>query len=202
MARACPAGAAPWDDAGVAAAVHVWVGEDGPRSEAATVEVDRRSGVLRAAVTVAWFGPEPWRLDYEVSTHAGYATAGVSLVVSRPGGLRRLTLVGDGAGAWEVDGRPAPALDGALDVDIGLSVVANALPVLRCGLLAPEAQVVDLVVARVAVPDLTVERDEQRYEPLGGGRVRFGSGGFSAELTVDADGLVRRYPDLAVRVGR
>jgi uncharacterized protein len=52
----------------------------------------------------------------------------------------------------------------------------------------------------VSVPDLTVAEAEQRYEPLGEGQVRFGSGTFTADLTFDDEGLVVRYEGLAERL--
>ena len=55
-------------------------------------------------------------------------------------------------------------------------------------------------MAWVSVPDLAVSASEQRYEPLDRGVVRFRSGSFSADLELDADGFVVRYPGLAERV--
>ncbi len=49
----------------------------------------------------------------------------------------------------------------------------------------------------VDVPSLEVSRAEQRYEPLGDGKVRFSSGSFVADLDFDADGFVVRYEGLA-----
>jgi hypothetical protein len=59
----------------------------------------------------------------------------------------------------------------------------------------------DLVMAFVTVPDLTVTRSEQRYTPLGAGRVNYASGDFSADIHFDDDGLVRLYEDYLERVG-
>jgi hypothetical protein len=59
---------------------------------------------------------------------------------------------------------------------------------------------VDLAVAWVALPDLTVHVSKQRYEHLEPGRVRFTSGYFAADLELDEDGLVVFYPGLASRV--
>ena len=46
-------------------------------------------------------------------------------------------------------------------------------------------------------PSLAVVPLEQTYTALGDGRVRYVSGSFTAELTVDADGFVTHYPGLA-----
>lgn len=187
----------------VVAAVHAWTGEDGPRGEVAEVVIDGER--LRAAGTQLWLGPAPHRVDYVVATHRGFATATVAVVATGDGWERRTSLVADGAGRWEVDGVPAPALDGALDVDIGWSPLTNTLPVLRTGMAggggAGGPVAVDLVAAWVAVPSLAVAPMTQRYERVGEGRVRYRSDRFTAVLDLDADGLVVRYPGLATRVG-
>jgi uncharacterized protein len=40
---------------------------------------------------------------------------------------------------------------------------------------------------------------DQIYTSLGGGKVRFASETFSADLTIDDEGFVREYPGLATR---
>ncbi len=58
-------------------------------------------------------------------------------------------------------------------------------------------------MAWVSVPDLQVHADEQHYVHLAPERVRFSQpSGFAAELLLDADGLVRRYPGIAERFRR
>jgi hypothetical protein len=60
-------------------------------------------------------------------------------------------------------------------------------------------------MACVDVPSLTVHESEQRYEHLAPGIVRYVDRGrfegFTAELELDPDGLVLRYPGLAERAG-
>lgn len=98
----------------------------------------------------------------------------------------------------EVAGGPSldVGLDGADCFDLGFSPLFNSLPVLT-GLEQPT----DFVMSFVDVPSLGVSRSEQRYEPLGDGRVRFTSGSFVAELAFDDDGFVVHYEGLAERVG-
>lgn len=83
--------------------------------------------------------------------------------------------------------------------DLGFSPLFNTLPIRRDGLhRGGEAR--DYVMAWVNVPSLELHRSEQRYEPLEPGRVRFSSGIFGADLDVDDDGLVVRYPGIAERI--
>jgi uncharacterized protein len=96
-----------------------------------------------------------------------------------------------------VDGPSADLrLDGTDFFDLAFSPLLNSLPV-----LAGLEQATDFVMSFVDVPSLEVSPAEQRYEPLGEGRVRFRSGDFVADLEFGADGLVTRYERLAERVG-
>jgi hypothetical protein len=58
----------------------------------------------------------------------------------------------------------------------------------------------EYVMRWVSVPELQVEESRQRYEPLGGGAVRFSEGSFVADLAFDAEGVVTRYEGLAERL--
>jgi uncharacterized protein len=90
------------------------------------------------------------------------------------------------------------ALGDADFFDLGYSPLFNSLPVIRDGLLRrgpPRAY----VMSWVDVPSLEVSRSEQRYEPLGGGSVRFMAGDFTAEIRFDEDGFVLAYPGIGTR---
>lgn len=106
----------------------------------------------------------------------------------------------DGALELEiVGGRSQRVEPGAADfVDLGFSPLTNTLPILRDRLHRGGGSR-DYVMALVDVPSLEVSRSEQRYEPLGPNVVRFSSGDFEAELELDEDGFVVRYPGLAER---
>ena len=102
-------------------------------------------------------------------------------------GVLRLELVGERKAVVE--------LDGADYFDLAYSPLFNSLPV-DDGLDEPR----DFTMRFVDVPSLEVTLGPQRYEPLGGRRVRFRSGDYAAELAFGADGLVDRYEGLAERV--
>jgi hypothetical protein len=83
--------------------------------------------------------------------------------------------------------------------DLGWSPLFNSLPVFRDGLLRGGSPR-DYVMRWVDVPSLEVSASEQRYEPLGGGAVRFRAGTFTADIRFDEDGLVLEYPGIARRL--
>jgi hypothetical protein len=161
--------------------------------------------------------PAHYRLDYQLETSAGFVTSVLRVTSTGQGWRRTLDLRRDEAGVWSVlaeeDGDaelPSPgadpaALAGAVDCDLGLSPVTNLMPVLRHDLLAG-GRPVELITAWVSVPDLSVRPDGQRYSFLRSGsdhsvlRYEATDGSFTADVTVDHEGLVLDYPGIARRL--
>ncbi len=178
----------------------IWRGLGEWRAEASYVRIE--DGSLSAYGTQLGAEPEPYRLDYSLRTGADYVTETLELSLLRGGALKRLVLARKPDGSWTADDAPLPEVEGALDCDLGLCPLTNTMPVLREKLLDPGAEPVEFVMAWVAVPDLTVHRSEQRYEPMDEHHVRYVGRhrSFVGELELDDDGLVVRYPELAERV--
>lgn len=110
-------------------------------------------------------------------------------------------LQADGAGHWSsASGGPLASLDGCIDVDIAATPFTNTLPIRRLALKPGDSA--EIKVAYIAIPDLSVNPARQRYTCLearpDGARYRYESldSGFTAELRVDADGLVIDYQEL------
>jgi uncharacterized protein len=90
-------------------------------------------------------------------------------------------------------------LDGADFFDVFASPFFNSLPVMRDGLLeAGPAR--DYVMQFVQVPELSVERSDQRYEPFDQRVVRYSSGLFESEIAFDDEGFVIHYQGFLERV--
>jgi uncharacterized protein len=179
----------------------IWQGIDEWRAEAARVDLGPRG--LGATGTQIGADPSPYRLDYELEVGSGWITNRLSVRVTSAAGERGLLLEHDARGGWRLDGEPAPALVGALDCDLGLSPLTNLMPVRRHALHERDG-VAEILVAWVSVPDLSLHASRQRYEHVRPGVVRFTDlglhEGFTAELELDADGLVLLYPELARRM--
>ena len=169
--------------------VLVWLGLGAFRAEVAHVELE--GDRLFARGTQIGIDPEPYEVRYELETGAGFVTERLLLESRTRGGVNSLELV-RGSSA-ELDWGP--------DCDLGFSPLTNTMPVLRHG-LHRGGGALDLVMAWVSVPDLTVHRAAQRYTFLEPGLVRYEGvdSGFTADLVLDADGFVVRYPGLAERV--
>jgi hypothetical protein len=144
----------------------------------------------------------PFRLAYEVRCDAywrgRYARVGV------PGEPPKTELLSDGEGNWATsDGRAVAYLEGCGYVDISETPYTNTLPIWRLGLAPGESA--EICVAYFDGTELQPWPEPQRYTCLekdsDGGLYRFVSldGGFTADLPVDADGLVFDYPGLFKR---
>jgi uncharacterized protein len=175
----------------------IWKGIEEWRAEAARVELD--AGRLAATGTQISDDPRPYRADYRLETGEGFVTRRLVVEV----GAERLVLERSQSGEWTANAESLGGLNDALDCDLAFSPLTNAMPILRHG-LHRTAGGADFVMAWVDVPELGVHVSRQRYTHVRPGVVRFESldgesAGFTAELELDDDGLVLRYPELAVR---
>jgi len=176
----------------------LWRGLDEWRAESAHVRID--GDRMTATGTQLGVTPEPYRLDYTLRTGPEFVTETLELSVLQTGALKRLLLVRGPDGSWTGDGRELPEVHGALDCDIQNCPLTNTMPVLRDRLLAPGAESRAYVMAWIAVPELTVHRSDQWYQPMDERHVRYVGVGtnFVADLEYDEDGLVLNYPEMAV----
>lgn len=175
------------------------------------------TGSLTASGVAIGTDPLPYELRYELATADGFVTGILTAESRGTGWHRRIELRHEGRGGWAIEaeglgepGLPAAGGDpatvtGALDCDLGGSPLTNTLPVLRHRLF-DGGEDVDVDTAWVSVPDLAVHRSEQRYRFVEGRRhgavIRFElrDETFAADLELDADGIVVRYPGLAALV--
>jgi uncharacterized protein len=173
-----------------------WSAWDGSGLEVARLTEDAH-GLQAVGELSAEPGEPPWA-QYALACDAGWRTRDLRVQLADGRGL---VLASDGAGAWTVDGRPAPALAGAIDVDLSGTPLTNTLPLRRLALgLGDRARI---SCAYVDLPSLAVRLDAQRYTRLGESRYHFESPshGFARDIIVDDDLLVVSYPGLFRRVG-
>jgi uncharacterized protein len=115
-------------------------------------------------------------------------------------GSQQLSLKADEARHWWWNGRPAPHLEGCVDVDVASTPLTNAFPINRLASLAVAERRI-LPVAWVDVPTLQVTRVEQTYRRLGPNRWEYSDPTHGAfELSVDEQGFVIDYEGLASRI--
>lgn len=170
--------------------------------DSAWVELDSEGLVIDGRIAAR--RPEPHTVAYHLEVDADSVTRALTVDVRRAAGASSVDVRNE-AGRWTVDGLPRPDLDGAVDVDVAGCPLTNVMPIRRHDLVR-RAGSHDLLMAFVDVPELRVLPDRQRYTHVrtldaGGAIVRYESGDFRSDLTVDADGFVLDYPRLGRRVG-
>ena len=146
---------------------------------------------------------EPWSVRYALGLDTDWRARSAHVVGRSRSGAHETRIERDESGAWRVNGRPAPELNGCPDVDLEGSAFTNALPVHRLGLEV--GQSADAPAAYVRALDLSVERLEQRYARLedeaGHARYDYESPAFDFRCVLTYDEhLVLEYPGIAVRV--
>jgi hypothetical protein len=119
---------------------------------------------------------------------------------NRVGRQRHLQVSRWADGTWWINGLAAPELNGCDDIDLMASPVTNVLPIRRLDLLQRRGSA-KIDAAWVRLEELDVVKVRQQYTYLRPGAdgthaVQYTSldSGFSADLTVDTDGLVITYP--------
>jgi uncharacterized protein len=176
-----------------------WRGVEEWLAEHARVELT--DGCVMATGVQLGVEPKEYRVDYRLEVPSNWVTRRLEVDAAGAGWRHSLVLEHDGSGAWTRDGEHVPALDGAMDCDLAYSPLTNVMPIRRYDLHTGGGSR-DFLMAWVSVPDLAVHASRQRYVHVRRGVVRYVSldDDFRAELELDSDGLVVRYPRLAERV--
>lgn len=160
--------------------------------------------VLADGVIIGIAGGMPFRVRYVIRCDESWRVREVRVSLL-DAGEPAIALLTGGDGHWTTDlGESLPDLDGCLDIDLTATPFTNTLPIRRLRLQLGDSA--DLLVAYLNVPEFRLETARQRYTCLEAGpdrsRYRFETlpCGFTAEILVDADGLVIDYPELFQRV--
>ncbi|HEY7347306.1 MAG TPA: putative glycolipid-binding domain-containing protein [Ktedonobacterales bacterium] len=166
--------------------------------------VENDTGIVADSLVLGIEDTTPFRLWYQVWVDRGWNVRECLLKVDGEQG-RTVHLSTDGQGHWtDAAGVACSALDGCLDIDISCTPFTNTLPLRRLALAPGEGR--DLLVVYFTVPDLSVRPVRQRYTCLSrtasGGIYRYEGveSNFTADLPVDAQGLVLDYPGIWKRV--
>jgi len=164
------------------------------------------SGYVASSVVIVVEDEQPFSIWYGIRCDADWGVQSVDVQLFHSGNRdTKIALIADGKGHWRLpSGQSLPALDGCVDVDITATPFTNTLPIRR--LAFSPGQSAELLMAYIIVPEMEVQPSRQRYTCLeqseSGGLYRYEglSTGFTAEILVDADGLVIDYKGLFRRV--
>jgi uncharacterized protein len=170
----------------------VWEWRDRPGLEHLSLDIGPEA-IRACGLVMVQLGPEPLRVAYTVELDGGWNFRRTRITVERDGASKPLEVERTDDGRWLVDGWGRPDLADCADIDIMATPFTNSLPIRRLA-FEPERPRT-LQVAYIRLPELIVEPAVQDYTRLAADRFRYRSrsSGFTADLTVDPDGLVLDY---------
>lgn len=175
------------------AATILWRRVDRPGHESARVSPDATGWTLAGGAVFAHEG-RPCRLDYRIVCNSEWRTRSATVTGWVGADEIDVTIQVD-EGRWRLNGVECPQVEGCIDLDLNFSPSTNLLPLRRLNLaVGAEAEV---RAAWLRFPGFTFEPLPQLYRRLSEDVYRYESGGgaFVRDLTVNAAGLVTRYPD-------
>jgi hypothetical protein len=175
----------------------VWEWCDRPGLEHLLLEIEddgssRADGLVMVALSGTLL-----RLRYAIQCAAQWRFRSAAITAESGGTIRERRIERGEDGAWTIDGAARPDLAPCGDIDIMGTPFTNTMPIRRLAL--PPEQPVALSVVYVAIPDLAISVAAQDYTRRDTGappaqfRYRSLGSDFTAELSVDADGVVIDY---------
>jgi hypothetical protein len=186
----------------------LWAPWEAPGLEHLRLEMGAETISADGAI-IAVFNGEVFRASYQIVCDSAWRVREVRILASHPAATV-LHLHVDGDGRWSnTSGELLSELDGCIDVDFAATPFTNTQPIRRLDLQVRETA--EIAVVYIDAPSLDVTPVQQRYTYLessvDGARYRFEAlpypalpSGFTAELSVDTDGLVSDYPPLFRRI--
>ena len=146
--------------------------------------------VLRGVALIEHDGA-PCALDYEVVCDESWRTRSTVVTGLVGDEIVDVSILATAAGVWTMNGRDVDAVAGCIDVDLNFSPSTNTLPIRRLQLeVGEEAEV---RAAWLRFPSFELEPLVQRYRRLDEHAYHYESGTFSADVAVNAAGLVTSY---------
>ncbi|TPG28293.1 putative glycolipid-binding domain-containing protein [Mycolicibacterium hodleri] len=188
-------------------AILTWRAHGVPRMESVRVQLSgNRIKAYGRIVAAATPSHPAFSASYDLVTDDSGATKRLSLTVTLAERERQLNIARDGENMWLVEDKQNKGMrlpyGGALDVDVIYSPFFNALPIRRTGLYQ-RGESISLPVVYVRLPDLTVETVTIEYSsetPNPAAGIKLKSPVAETTITVDDDGFILDYPDLAERI--
>ncbi|WP_343601601.1 putative glycolipid-binding domain-containing protein [Mycobacterium sp.] len=185
-----------------------WRSPDAARMESVRVQLSgnriKANGRIVAAATA---GHPAFGAYYDLQTDESGATKRFGMTVTLADRERQLAIARDEENMWLVTdhgGESRASFDGALDVDLVFSPFFNTLPIRRCGLYEQACSIsvpVIVPVIYVSLPDMSVSSAVVSYSSAGAQHgITVQSPVSDTTVTVDADGFILDYPDLAERI--
>jgi uncharacterized protein len=168
------------------------------------VLTEHKDGIRAEGWVVGQLAGEVIKVLYAVTCKADWRFVEAKLEMdSQKEGRQVLAIARGQNGTWVVNGEVQLDLASCTEIDIRATPFTNTLPIRRLKFEVNVPQT--MTVAFIKAPTLAVEAVRQEYTKLdeAGSRFRYRNleSGYTADLTVDASGLVVDYPEAWRRIG-
>ncbi len=173
----------------------LWRRLDRPGHESARIFLDNGFWQLEGTAVFAFDG-QPCCLEYQISCDSDWQT--VHAQINGWVGLETIgiDISADAARNWTMNGLEIPMVNGCIDLDLNFSPVTNLIPIRRMDLEIGQAT--EVKAAWLRFPEFTMVPLEQIYRRVGPAVYRYEAigGSFTADLAINAAGMVVHYPNL------
>jgi hypothetical protein len=179
-----------------------WRSQDHRRMESVRVQLSGKRIKANGRIVAAATDTNPaFAAYYDLLTDETGATKRLGMTVTLAERERQLVVARDDENVWLVtdhQGDSRAAYEGALDVDLVYSPFFNTLPIRRIG-LHERSDSITVPTVYVKLPEMSVAAAVVSYSNIGDG-MKLQSPTSDTTVTVDADGFIVDYPDLAERI--
>ncbi|HJZ80178.1 MAG TPA: putative glycolipid-binding domain-containing protein [Pyrinomonadaceae bacterium] len=137
----------------------------------------------------------PCRLDYHIVCDSCWHTQSAKVAGWVGNSPIEIAIAVSRERRWRLNEAECPGVAGCVDLDLNFSPATNLLPIRRLELAV--GQEGEVRAAWLRFPGLKLEPLEQRYKRIDQNTYRYESGGgeFVAQLSVNEDGFVAKYPN-------
>lgn len=137
----------------------------------------------------------PCRLDYQIVCDSHWHTRSARVAGWMGNEPIEIAIAVSPEQHWMLNEAGVPEVAGCIDLDLNFSPSTNLLPIRRLKLAVGEEA--EVKAAWLRFPSFKLEPLEQIYRRIDQATYRYESAGgnFVAELTVNGDGFVTRYPN-------
>ncbi|MBO0865695.1 MAG: putative glycolipid-binding domain-containing protein [Mycobacterium sp.] len=183
-----------------------WRAHDASRMESVRVQLFGNRIKANGRIVSAAAGTAPaFGAYYDLQTDETGAAKRFGMTVTLAERERQLSIARDEENMWLVTdhrGESRAAFGGALDIDVVFSPFFNTLPIRRYGLhVRPDSITVPVIYVRL--PEMSVASAMVSYGSTGSGpieKIKLHSPVSDTTVTIDTDGFIVNYPDLAERI--
>ena len=146
--------------------------------------------------TAVFLLDRPCRLEYQIVCDAAWRTLHGRVSGWYGAEPVRAELYTDTARRWTLNGQPAPAVAGCVDLDLSFTPATNLIPIRRLSLNPGERA--EVRSAWLDVPGMTLEPLVQTYTRTGESTYHYESAGgaFVTDIVVGPEGFPTSYPPL------